>query len=359
MYINRRSGRRELLVGVLPCVIAIASMACASEPPVATPPVAMVRVANFVVTPSTGPATNILVRNPGDAPLAGTLRVTWPAGWKVTPVSHELRLAAGETRSLPFAIERATDRRANVYPVEVVVESDRGKVVTKQNVVCASAPYYKPTIDGDPVEWKDAIPITLAIAGKKATVRQYWNRREFCLLVEVEEDALASYDPAKPAKAFDAIQFSLAKGSAKTGGKVTDKSERFEFLVTDAGDDDRCFALISPGTELAVAQKARPLEPLRVADAKVVIKRVGKITRYELSLPMKPMRELRPTPGREFHFSLLVHDADAGLRDLGSVMNLWESQRPALAWCRTPGIDFPAKAPFDNKVEFGFCSSIH
>jgi hypothetical protein len=51
------------------------------------------------------------------------------------------------------------------------------------------------------------------------------------------------------------------------------------------------------------------------------------------------MPEMKPEAGREFCFSLTVHDPDGtGPRDLGSVMNLWPGQR---------------------QFEFGFCSSIH
>ena len=320
---------------------------------------AMVRVENFTVAPSTGPVANVIVHNPAETALTGTLRVNFPKGWTVTPASHELKLSAGQTQSFPFAIKRAADLQANVYPVEVRVESS-ANVVVRQEVVCASAPYYQPAIDGDPNEWKDSIPITMTTAGRQTVVRLYWNRRDFCMMVEVEEDALASYDPARPEGPFDAIQFAIAKRSARTGESPADKAQRYEYLVADAGDDDRCFRLITPGAELAVARQNRPLEPLRLAEAKVVVKRTGRITRYELAIPFKSMPDLRPTPGREFCFSLLVHDTDgAGLRDLGSVMNMWESNRPALAWCRVAGVKWPDRPPFDNKIEFGFCSSIH
>lgn len=363
MHTDRHRGSGRLIGGAVLCAITAAVIGRTPADPSATAPakqpVALVRVENFVVTPSTGPVSNVIVRNPADAAMTGTLWATYPDGWKVTPASHELKLSAGETRSFPFAIKRATDRKANVYPVAIRVESS-GNVVARQNVVCASAPYYKPTIDGDPNEWQDSIPITFTTAERQTVVRLYWNRREFCMMVEVEEDALAGYDPARPDGPFDAIQFAIARRSARTGVAPTDKAERYEYLVVDAGDDDRCFSLMTPGTELAVARQKRPLEPLRMAEAKVVVKRTGRITRYELAIPFRSMPELRPTPGREFCFSLLVHDTDgAGLRDLGGVMNLWESQRPALAWCRVKGVNWPKKAPFDNKIEFGFCSSIH
>jgi hypothetical protein len=363
MQTRRYGAARRVIGGVLLCVIAGLSSGQAApgrlENAPDKPRAAMVRVENFTVTPSTGPVANVIVHNPTETAMSGTLRANFPKGWTVTPETHELKLSAGQTQSFPFATKRAADSKANVYPVEVRIESS-ANVVVRQEVVCASAPYYQPTIDGDANEWKDSIPITMTTAGRQTVVRLYWNRRDFCMMVEVEEDALVGYDPGRPKSPFDAIQFAIAKRSARTGESPTDKAQRYEYLVVHAGDDGRCFRLMTPGTELAAARQNRPLEPLRLAEAKVVVKRTGKITRYELAIPFTSMPDLRPTPGREFCFSLLVHDTGGtGLRDMGSVMNMWESNRPALAWCRVAGVKWPDKPPFDNKIEFGFCSSIH
>ena len=59
-------------------------------------------------------------------------------------------------------------------------------------------------------------------------------------------------------------------------------------------------------------------------------------------------------------FPLLVHDPDGtGVRDLGEIMNLWDSQRSEFGWCSWENAKWGELTPFDNKVEFGFCSSIH
>jgi hypothetical protein len=89
------------------------------------------------------------------------------------------------------------------------------------------------------------------------------------------------------------------------------------------------------------------------------VRRDGGVTRYELALNIRSMRPLRATPGREYCFSLLVHDPDgSGLRDLGSIMNLPPAESK-LCWSNWNGAKWPEKAPFDGKIEFGFCSSIH
>jgi hypothetical protein len=55
---------------------------------------------------------------------------------------------------------------------------------------------------------------------------------------------------------------------------------------------------------------------------------------------------------------LLVHET-GGLRDLGTVMNLWDDQRHPQSWSRWKGAAFGPTPPFDSNVEFGFSSSIH
>ncbi len=283
----------------------------------------------------------------------------------MTPTQHTLKLGAGETRESPFAIESGSDRAANSYPLEIIVEGKGDRAVSKQQVVCASAPYFKPQIDGDLKEWKDSIPITFTTRGKRTVVRAYWNKRRFCLAVEVEEDRLVGYEARSGRSGMDAIQFALAKANAKTGARDTDKAARFEFLVAASGSgmgprEGECFSLVKPGDALAVCKHRRALGPLAAADAEVAVARAGGVTHYEISIPVRPMRVLRPTPGREFCFSLLVHDPDGtGVRDLGDVMNMWESERNPRAWCSWRGVEWGEARPFDGKIEFGFCSSIH
>jgi hypothetical protein len=74
---------------------------------------------------------------------------------------------------------------------------------------------------------------------------------------------------------------------------------------------------------------------------------------------MKPMRDqLRPSEGREFCFSVLVHDPDGtGIRDLGASAGLWPEQRSRLAWSVWSGAKWPEQLPYDSKTPWGMCSS--
>jgi hypothetical protein len=215
--------------------------------------------------------------------------------------------------------------------------------------VCASTPYYRPTIDGDLSEWRDSIPLSWTTQEKKTVVRSYWNKKQFCLGVDVHEGELTDHD---------AIQFSLAPGKSKTPTSLEAKSNRYEFVVTGR-DGGKCYQLLSLGESMKQISDARDLQALVTEDAVVQVVRNGKITHYELALNLRPMRPLRVTAGREYCFSLLVHDPmGTGLRDLGSIMTL----RPAesnLAWSNWNGANWPDKKPLDSKIEFGFCSSIH
>ncbi len=245
-----------------------------------------VRAQNFIVNPSTGPVTHLVVQNSSSRNISGTLRVQFPNGWKVSPSERVVELKPGETKKVPFTIEKGADNAANSYPVRIQF----GELDVTQRVVCASAPYFKPTIDGDLAEWKDSIPITFA----GTVVRTYWSSKQFSLAVEVEEEKLTGKR---------GVEFSLA---------ASEEGKRYEFFV---GADGKCDGVAA------------------------VVKRDGKVTRYEIGVPFKLMPELKPDAGREFCFSLVVHDPDGtGPRDIGAVMNPLPGQR---------------------QFEFGFCSSIH
>jgi hypothetical protein len=236
--------------------------------------------------------------------------------------------------------------------------------VHKQNVVCASAPYFRPRIDGNPDDWKDAIPVTFVTAGKKTVVSTFWNRRQFAVLVAVEEDNLVPWREEAPREPCDAIQLAISPSDTPTSTSPDDAAGRYEFLVVAAGGPQegrwkaRCFQLANPSTKLADTQKPRDLAALSLAGAEAVVSREGKMTYYELAIPLKSLGEVKAAEGREFCFSVLVHDPDgSGLRDWGQAAGLWPSQRNRLAWSDWPGARWGKEPPYDNKTAWGLCSS--
>ena len=319
-----------------------------------------IRPKNFIVTPSTGPVAELVVKNGTGQSYTGTLTPKFPEGWIVSPLSRPVTLQSGESATLSFAIEKAFDLKENVYAVSVSADS---KKVLDTKVVCATTPYFTPKIDGDLDEWGDAVPVSFMTGGKKTTVRSYWNKDQFCLAVEVEENELIGLADGSAERGVDAIQFALAPGGSVTPNDPQAAAVRYEYLVAASGSrwkSDKCFQLLRPGDSLTTAAAARALQPLELEEAQVKVIRSGGVTRYELAVPVKPMKTLKVTAGREYCFSLLVHDPDGtGVRDLGTVMNLWNESRNPLAWCNWAMAKWNGYRPFDNKIEFGFCSSVH
>ncbi len=311
-----------------------------------------VRPKNFIVTPSTGPVCEIVVRNSGDKPVAGVLTPEFMQEWRVAPLSQPFELQTNTTAVLSFAIEFASDLSANRYPIAVTTETPEGRTLITTEVVCASTPYYKPVIDGRLGEWGDAIPITFTTGDKQTTVRSYWNRDAFFLAVEVEEERLIGLADADAATGMDAIQFTL---SPKGG----DPTQRHEYLAAASASiwrGDRCFLLTREGRPSGGAALADAV----LDDAAVKVRRSGAITTYEIAVPLAPMSNLRATAGREYCFNLLVHDPDGtGVRDLGCVMNLTDTERSRESWSDWEFVQWNGYVPYGIGIEFGFCSSIH
>jgi hypothetical protein len=319
----------------------------------------LVRAENFTAPPATGPLTHILVRNLQDALHTVTVQPKFPTGWQWTPKHRTVTLKPNEVIRLAFTIDKATEIGSNKYPVEITVLSGPDKFVYKQNTVCASAPYFKPKIDGNFKDWSKALPVTFAKTDKKTVINTYWSKRYFYLYVQVEEDKLYSYK--KKASLIDAVQFALAPRKAITGSVPEAKAKRYEFLIVDSAGlfaKDKCFCLIKPGIELSETQQRKSLKGLELKDAQVVVKRHGRITHYECAIPFTVMPTIKPDVGREIAFSVLVHDPDGtGIRDWGKACGLWPEQRNRFAWCIWEPVKWPTNPPYDSKLEWGLCSS--
>jgi hypothetical protein len=326
-------------------LLPLASALAADQSPV------QVRVENFLVSPSTGPVAGVIVKNRLATEYQGTLRAEFPEGWKVTPAQQPLNLKPGECKRLAFAIETGLDRAANAYPVTLFVEGASGKVQFSQTVPCASTPYFKPQIDGDLADWQDAIPIRFGAPNQSVVLRTYWNKKQYCLAVEVEEEALISLEKGSAKAGPDALLVAL--GPVET---VDGKPCRYEALIVSSD--------AVPGTGKCFLRERsaqpKPLAEEECLEAKVAVSRTGKITRYEVAIPLAKLNGFKPDAGREYRLGLLVQDADGhGLRDLGDAMRLWQEHRDAKAWGAWDLIKPGANPPYHGAFEFGFCSSIH
>jgi len=317
------------------------SIFCVSQGTISAAEPLRVRMENFIVTPSTGPLVNVHVQNRSARAVSAVVHVRWPEGWKGAPAEQTVSIGPNATARVPFTVEKAVDVAANRYPVVVEARASDVTVTRTQQVVCATAPYLKPQVDGKLDDWKDAVPITFMTAGKATTAMTCWNRKQFCVAVRAEQMKAG------------AVQFAVAAESGEKPG-------RYEFVVTAPEQDGpaKCFLLMRPGDDLKLAEQSRALDGSECGDVQAAVARDGGATCFEIAVPVKLVPELQPTPGRPFRFSLLVHEA-GGLRDLGAVMNLWDDQRHPQSWSRWKGAAFGPTPPFDSNVEFGFSSSIH
>jgi hypothetical protein len=345
--------------GLFNCVVAgiffVATGSTTSAPHI------VVRAENFTVPPATGPLTHILARNTGDTECTVTIEPKYPDGWQWTPKHRTVTIEPGQLKRLPFTIEKAANNESNRYPVELTVIDVSGETVHRQDVVCASAPFFKPKIDGSFKDWSDAIPVTFTTDDSKTVVSTYWNKRYFYIYVQVQEKKLYSYK--KKAPQIDAVQFALAPKNTVTPSELTAKAKRYEFLIIDVPGffaRDKCFCLMKPGVELSVTQQRRSLEMLQLKEALTIVKRQGTITHYECAIPFAVMPAIKPDVGREISLSVLVHDPDGtGIRDLGKAMGLWPEQRNWFAWCAWDSVKWSPDPPYDSKIEWGLCSSKH
>jgi hypothetical protein len=348
------SAHNNVFMAIVAALGLLATVSAAQSAPVA------LRVENFTIPPTTGPVTHLQIKNLRETSYAGVVCLELPEGWRWSPSEQPVSLGPKETKRIPFTIEKAVNLASNSYSVRALAIGGDAEVSREQSIVCASTPYFAPEIDGKLKEWADALPVRFTTNEKETTFYTYWTRRTFYLAVTVEEEEHAGIVKDT---ATDAIQFALATRDAQTGSQDTDVSARYEFLV--AGGTERraaqaCYALMKPGTLLSVSQQERALSGLKLPDAQVAVRRAKGVTTYECALPFSSMPDMRPAEGREFCFSLLVHDPDGtGIRDWGQAAGLWPSQRNKYAWSSWAGVKWGDEAPYDSKVEWGFCSSIH
>jgi hypothetical protein len=191
------------------------------------------------------------------------------------------------------------------------------------------------------------------------TISTYWNRRQFSLLVVVQEREWVPYAGTESSVTPDAVQFAISPLKAGADESADQTAGRFEFLILAAKDGTRCYQLASIDTPLAEVRTCRELKGLVNDDVDAVVRRDGDMTVYECSFPFAPMRdEIRPMEGREFCMSVLVHDPDdTGLRDLGIAAGLRASPADADAWCRWDGETSGKTPPRGNRVRWGLCTS--
>lgn len=267
-----------------------------------------VRVRNFTVNPSTGPLGEVAVYDG----QVDQVTLTPPEGWVIEP--QVLDTSSGRA---PFRIVKAREVPGNAYVFKVNGQP--------QTVSVASAPYGKLKIDGrEEKMWADGIPLSWKTNGKNTILRMFWNEDTVYVAIEAEGEL-------KGAQLFFGAR-------RKDGPEI-----RHELVLPVKG---KCILLDGSSAE--------------ATDAVEVDSRTRKgQTILEAAIPVELLQGIRFDAGREFYFSMLVHDADGTVRDLGERMNRPESARKAGFWRVWSEADCSGKSVFDGWSGFGCCSSIH
>ncbi|MCL4203453.1 MAG: hypothetical protein KJ000_13200 [Pirellulaceae bacterium] len=315
------------------------------------------RIETLTVPPATGPLAMVVVQNTTAEPWKGEISLQAPEPWQLSPAQRTVAMAAGETRRPAFSISRARNVEANRYPFEILARRDDQLIVHRQETFVASAPYFKASVDGQADEWKDAIPIAFRTGDQGTTISTYWNRRQFSLLVAVEEERLTPMDGET---SCDAVQFAISPLPSPEDPSDPKSAGRFEFLLVAMPDGRaKCFQLATYETTRVETAQLRPLAALVCEDAEVAVLRLDNVTYYECSVPFRLMGgRLQPSEGREFHFSVLVHDPDGtGLRELAREAGLWPTADDRRDWSDWPGARWGDVPPLGNKVRWGLCTS--
>lgn len=267
-----------------------------------------VRVRSFTVNPSTGPLGSVDVYDG----RVEKVTIAPPEGWTIEPAV--LDTSSG---SAPFRIVKARELPENAYVFTVNGQP--------QTISVASAPYGKLKIDGRAEKmWEDGIPLSWKTNGKNTVLRMFWTEDTVYVAIEAEGEI-------KGAQLFFGVR-------RKDGTEI-------------------CHELVLP-----VKGKCIQLSGVvaGAADAVEIQSRTRKgQTVLEAAIPVELLKGIRFDAGREFYFSMLVHDADGTVRDLGERLNRPESARKAGFWHVWSEANCSGQSVFDGWSVFGCCSSIH
>lgn len=353
-----RKASRPLWHWALVCWILVGPIVCAAQDEL------RMRVETLTVPPATGPLAMVMVHNTGSASWEGRIVLRPPPSWQLSPDTRTVRLESGETQRLAFNIARGRNLETNRYPFEITAIGPDGQATRRQQTFVASAPYFRVQVDGRPDEWDDAIPISFRTGQRETTISTYWSRRHFSLLVAVDQQELVPWDASgrssSDAVPFDAVQFALAAVPPPDQPPDLAGAGRFEFLLVATADGGaKCFRLVTPEMRPDEAARPRPLDSLVCDQVEVAVWRNDGITYYECAVPFRLLDNvLLPIAGREFFFSVLVHDpGGTGLRDLAHHAKLWPDRGDPHVWNRWVGGCWQDVSPLGNKIRWGLCTS--
>jgi len=125
-----------------------------------------------------GVTMNVDVHNCLNRAIKGKLIVTAPKEITLKSNQADLSLAAGETKTVTLAVDKATPDPSNAYPFSFVFDSDAGKAEYAEVMNVCIAPKATITVDGNLDDWKNIPGVTViagpATADKMELARRPW-----------------------------------------------------------------------------------------------------------------------------------------------------------------------------------------
>jgi hypothetical protein len=123
-----------------------------------------------------GAVLAVEVHNCLNRPIAGKLAAGAPAGVSLKSAEAPVELAAGERKTVTFALASAKADAGNNYPFKFRFAGDAGEAEYAEVMNVALAPRGTKTIDGNLDDWKDVPGITMAAKLEKAEATENLRR---------------------------------------------------------------------------------------------------------------------------------------------------------------------------------------
>ncbi len=122
--------------------------------------------------------------------IRGSLSVKTPGDITLAAAEQAVDLNAGETKTVVFAVSKATPNESNTYPCTFAFRSDAGTADYAETLTAAVAPKAKIVVDGNLDEWKD-IPAVSAFASKDKVDLTEMMRRPWLQVQGEKEEIVA------------------------------------------------------------------------------------------------------------------------------------------------------------------------
>jgi hypothetical protein len=324
---------------------------------------------------SIGHSLGVRLQNVSIKPVAGTLRLQPPPGWKLVREAQSFRLNPGASRiyRFPVAQSRVAQSRRNdkaSYFLSATADVPGDRLRWKQEVNVATAQNVKRgssiEIDGQLDEWRDAQWMEMKARSDASSTRNAprpvdvrlalrWDSSRLFIAVRVQEPSLQPRRPEAISYPFwddyDGLQiaFGLRDDALAKPGREPFRDTDYGFLLSPFSDatgaiEGRLLRLWSTTVPFG-AQRDTLRWGGSVPGARCAITRdeAAQVTIYEASLPLGEMPTLRPASrsARDMtvRFSWILHN------DEGRALQ-WSRATNVFPWWQNTGSFLPAQGVF-------------